>query len=217
MARSRTEQLSDIVNDAIETPESERAAFVTAACGRDGELLEEVNQLLRFHADVQDASHPLSDARLEQVAEEIRLASESGGGIGRPTRHIDLGDRFGQFRLIGVLGEGGMGVVYEAEQDRPRRMVALKVIESFHNSAMLHRRLEFEADVLGRLQHPAIAQVYDAGIVETPFGQRPFFAMELVKGESLTAYAAAHQLGTRERLALIVKVCARLSTRIRRV
>ncbi|MBL8863557.1 MAG: serine/threonine protein kinase [Planctomycetes bacterium] len=119
-----------------------------------------------------------------------------------------LPERFGEYRVLALLGEGGMGAVYEAEQQRPRRRVALKVIRPGLASGEMLRRFEHEAALLARLQHPGIAQVHEAGTFDTADGgQQPYFAMELVRGPSLTRYADEHQLDTRQRLALMVKVC----------
>src|SRR5205085_7965335 len=96
----------------------------------------------------------------------------------------------GAYRIRGVLGEGGMGVVYEAEQEQPRRTVALKVIRPELVSRDHVRRFAREAEVLARLQHPGIAQIYEAGTAEGPDGPQPYFAMELVRGAPLGAYAA---------------------------
>jgi non-specific serine/threonine protein kinase/serine/threonine-protein kinase len=76
----------------------------------------------------------------------------------------------GRYRILRLLGEGGMGMVYEAEQDFPQRIVALKVIRAGYATGEMLRRFENETQALGRLQHPGIAQIYDAGAVETPFG-----------------------------------------------
>jgi tetratricopeptide (TPR) repeat protein len=113
----------------------------------------------------------------------------------------------GRYRIIGVLGMGGMGTVYEAEQDQPQRRVALKVIRPEFIIPDLVRRFSREADVLGRLQHPGIAQIYEAGTHEDAHGAQPFFAMELVKGEPLTDYATAHNLDSKQRLALFARIC----------
>jgi eukaryotic-like serine/threonine-protein kinase len=113
----------------------------------------------------------------------------------------------GRYRILRLLGEGGMGAVYEAEQELPHRMVALKVIRAgFANSEML-RRFENEAQALGRLHHPGIAQIHDAGTADTPHGRQPYIAMELVRGENLLVYCRERQLGTRERLEIFAKVC----------
>ncbi len=119
----------------------------------------------------------------------------------------DLPASIGSYRIIRLLGEGGMGAVYEAEQDRPRRRVALKVIKSAWVSPELRRRFEQEFQTLGRLHHPGIAQIYEAGTADTTFGNQPFFAMEIIHGKPLVEYATAAKLNTRQRLALMIQVC----------
>lgn len=113
----------------------------------------------------------------------------------------------GGYRIIRLLGEGGMGSVYEAEQDRPRRHVALKVIRAAWASSELTRRFELESQTLGRLHHPGIAQIYEAGGAASAFGQQPFFAMEMILGKPLINYANLTKLNVRQRLALMVQIC----------
>jgi eukaryotic-like serine/threonine-protein kinase len=113
----------------------------------------------------------------------------------------------GRYRIVRLLGEGGMGAVYEAEQDQPRRRVALKVIKAAWASPETLRRFDQEFQALGRLHHPGIAQIYEAGTADTGFGFQPYFAMEIIRGEPLGEYAAAKHLNTRERLALMILVC----------
>ncbi len=116
--------------------------------------------------------------------------------------------RIGQYRILGIVGEGGMGTVYEAQQDRPSRTVALKVIRGGGLSDSRLRRFEHESQVLGRLQHPGIAQIYEAGTVKDEQGRMiPYFAMELIRGTNLLRYATKRSLGTRERLDLMAKIC----------
>ena len=100
-----------------------------------------------------------------------------------------------------------MGVVYEAEQEHPRRTVALKVIKSGLSDPKLVRRFEQELLALGRLQHPGIAQIYEAGTADNGFGPQPYFAMEFIHGKPLLEYADAHQLTTHQRLELMARVC----------
>jgi serine/threonine protein kinase len=117
---------------------------------------------------------------------------------------LQPGTRLGTFLVLHALGSGGMGVVYAAQQDRPRRTVAIKVLRrGFRNPDVL-RRFEQEAEMLGRLQHPGIAQVYAffAGDKTTP----AHLVMELVSGPPLTEYARAHQLSIPERVALLAKL-----------
>src|SRR5215831_1152755 len=113
----------------------------------------------------------------------------------------------GRYRILRLIGEGGMGAVYEAEQDHLRRTVALKIIKPGLASPELLRRFEQESQALGRLQHPGIARIYDAGTADTGFGPQPYFAMEFIHGKSLLEYAKAHELNTRQRLELMAKVC----------
>jgi tetratricopeptide (TPR) repeat protein/predicted Ser/Thr protein kinase len=109
----------------------------------------------------------------------------------------------GGYRVVRILGEGGMGTVYQAEQEQPRRTVALKVIKPGLAALELIRRFELESQALARLQHPGIAQVYEAG----NGANGSWFAMEFIKGESLLHYVERHHLQTGQRLELMVKVC----------
>jgi serine/threonine protein kinase/tetratricopeptide (TPR) repeat protein len=122
-----------------------------------------------------------------------------------------LPSQIGAYRIIGILGQGAMGIVYRAEQANPRREVALKVVGiSFLSDELrrrFERRFEFEAQTLGRLNHPGIAQVYEAGVHPTEHGPKPFFAMELVTGMTLDEYVQTHNLKLREKLDLIIKLC----------
>jgi tetratricopeptide (TPR) repeat protein len=113
----------------------------------------------------------------------------------------------GHYRILRVLGEGGMGIVYEAEQEHPRRTVALKVIKPGWATVEMLRRFEQESQALGRLQHPGIAQIHEAATADAGAGPQPYFAMEFIRGDSLLAYAAAHHLNTRQRLELMIRVC----------
>jgi WD40 repeat protein/tRNA A-37 threonylcarbamoyl transferase component Bud32 len=108
------------------------------------------------------------------------------------------------YQVLRELGRGGMGTVYEAEQHIPRRRVALKVIRPGLASPRLLKRFAQEAEILGRLHHPGIASIYEAG--QTEDGP-PFIAMELIRGEPLDRYACRHALGASARLALFARVC----------
>jgi len=115
--------------------------------------------------------------------------------------------RIGAYRILDVLGQGGFGIVYLAEQERPRRGVALKVARPGIAGSEAMRRFEREAELLGRLQHPGIAQIFEAGTDDSGSGPRPFFAMELIDGEAITRYAQRTGLDRRGRIELIVEVC----------
>lgn len=190
-------QIEDLARAACSHPASERAAFLDEACKGDPELRNSVERL--------------ASARLAPSEPAITSADDTdaptlvtGGDV---AREAPAPGRIKSYRIVGVLGEGGMGVVYRAEQDNPHRAVALKVLKAGDASAEALRRFEHEADVLGRLQHPGIAQIFEAGAADTGYGRQPFFAMELIDGVPLKKYVEKVKLSIRERLALLVKIC----------
>lgn len=134
----------------------------------------------------------------------------SGGGedptASRIKTDVAVGAEIGPFRVCGILGEGGYGIVYLAEQERPiRRQVALKIVKPGMDSRQVIARFEAERQTLALLDHPNIAHVYDAGT--TPIG-RPYFAMEYIEGIPITAYCDNHKLSIRERLNLFLQICS---------
>ncbi len=181
------QRLRDLFERAMACEESQRAAFIDQECGEDEALREQLESLL---ADDEQAS------KLLPTREPLTSQSDLKP---RP-------ERIGAYRIIRAIGEGGMGVVYEAEQEAPRRIVALKVIRAGVASPNLLRRFEHEAQILGKLDHPGIAQIYEAGTADTGAGPQPFFAMELVRGQPLTDYADDKKLATRQRLELFARV-----------
>lgn len=118
-----------------------------------------------------------------------------------------LPSTIGAYRILALLGEGGMGTVYKAEQQSPHRIVALKIIKPGVASEQLLHRFEQEAEALGRLQHPGIAQIYEAGTADSGSGLQPYFAMEFIQGRPLIQYAAARRLDVRGRLELLARLC----------
>jgi tetratricopeptide (TPR) repeat protein len=183
MTPDRWARITEIFLAALEKAPGEREAFLTESCPDDA-LRQEVWKLLEAH-------------------EGTSLASPVPRMLAATPRPAVIG----RYRIVRLLGEGGMGAVYEAEQDQPRRTVALKVIKTAFASSEMRRRFEHECEALGRLQHPGIAQIHEAGTAESEFGPQPYFAMELIRGESLLRFAEMHSLSTRQRLALMAKVC----------
>jgi serine/threonine protein kinase/Flp pilus assembly protein TadD len=122
-------------------------------------------------------------------------------------RDPSLPDRIGGYRVLGLLGAGGMGQVYLAEQETPRRTVALKVIRPGPGSDQLFKRFQHEVSVLGMLRHHGIAQIYDAGVAESQGRTQPYFAMEYVKGRPIGEHAAATRMDLRGKLELFALVC----------
>jgi eukaryotic-like serine/threonine-protein kinase len=119
---------------------------------------------------------------------------------------LDGSRKLGPYKLLSVLGEGGMGVVYLAEQSAPlRRRVAIKVLKLGMDTAQVVARFESERQALAVMDHPGIAKVFDSGVTASG---RPYFVMEVVHGTPITNYADTHRLSTGDRLRLFMDVCA---------
>lgn len=175
-----------------------RAAQLDRLCAGDAALRREVESLLGHAESAEEwldtpAIDRLSPTRVAEALVENEAAS-------MPTA-------IGPYRVLGVLGRGGMGVVYRAQQEHPRREVALKVLRGHVPTPHLLRRFRREAEILGKLQHSGIAHVYDAGVWKADSGEAPYLAMELVAGERLLEYAADRQPDTRARLELVARIC----------
>ena len=139
------------------------------------------------------------EALQDSEAEKDEPTASLGEVLERP------GGQIGRYKLLSVLGEGGMGIVYLAEQQKPiRRKVALKVIKPGMDSKAVIARFEAERQALALLEHPNIAHVHDAGTTETG---RPYFVMEYVKGVPVTEHCDRQKLTIEERLRLFLKVC----------
>src|SRR5262245_12859514 len=136
-------------------------------------------------------------------------AGSAGGAASGPVEAQDLpaGTIVGSYTIRSVIGRGGMGVVYLAEQSNPRRTVALKLIRPGVAGEQALGRFDYEVQILGRLQHPGIAQIYEAGTTDVSGSVQPFFAMEYVDGRPLTAFIADSRAGISERLRLFVRIC----------
>ena len=176
--------------EAIEKQsEAERAWYVEQACRGDSRLCAKVNALLRAHqesGDLLDAPDALPPTTDQPVTE-------------------DVGNPIGRYKLLEQVGEGGMGVVFVAEQTEPiRRRVALKVIKPGMDTRQVIARFEAERQALAMMDHPNIARVLDAGTTEAG---RPYFVMELVRGMPITEYCDKARLRPARRLELFVDVC----------
>ena len=133
------------------------------------------------------------------------------GTIDLPLSAERPGETIGRYKLLEEIGEGGMGVVYMAEQQEPvRRKVALKIIKPGMDTRQVIARFEAERQALAIMDHPEIARVFDAGATDSG---RPYFVMELVRGVPLTDYCDQNQLTTRERLELFIPVCHAVAAR----
>ena len=182
----------DIFIDAMQKEKGEeRRTFLDAACGDDVELRNSVEELLAEHQKdgsfFLDAPPPGLGVTLDQPITE------------KP------GTQIGPYKLLQQIGEGGMGVVYMAEQTEPvRRKVALKIIKPGMDTRQVIARFEAERQALSLMDHPNIAKVLDAGATDTG---RPYFVMELVKGQPITEYCDQQHLTPRQRLELFLPIC----------
>ncbi len=218
MVQDRIQRIEAVFDAALALPPKQRAAFVARECAGDSTLRAEVNRLLENDSRAGDGflAPPPPDPRLAQI---IKSDHES----------LSPGTRIGAYTIQSLIAQGGMGTVYHATQDSPRRNVALKVLHGGLWSAAAQRRFEHESQVLSHLQHPNIAQVYEAGraIPCTPQGtgggevrnlqphrsatySHPlaFFAMEYVpNARRFTDFANENHLDIPARLALFLQVC----------
>lgn len=200
----RFAEIDRVFRGALRIEPSGRRDFVERQCKGDKELLHEVLDLLA-EDEVSVGAGVLDRPAL---GDGFALSAFASGSV-TPQK---LPESIGPYRVTRLLGVGGMGIVYEAEQSHPRRTVALKVINAGVATPEMIQRFHHEAEVLARLQHPGIAQIYEAGTFEAggqdgAAGERPYFAMELVRGEPVTAYSLQHELSIRQRIELIADIC----------
>jgi serine/threonine protein kinase/tetratricopeptide (TPR) repeat protein len=168
---------------------AERAAFLDRVCGRNPALRAEVEALLGAHG---------------RAGGLLDLLDKPGVTVEEPIAERP-GSIIGPYKLLQQIGEGGMGVVFMAEQTEPvQRKVALKIIKPGMDSRQVIARFEAERQALALMDHPHIAKVFEAGMTKSG---RPYFVMELVKGTPITRYCDEHQLTPRERLQLLLPVC----------
>jgi WD40 repeat protein/predicted Ser/Thr protein kinase len=191
MAEPSQKRIEELFDQAVDLDPARLATFLDEQCGGDLDLRAAVQELVQLD-------------RSSMGAESLLRSPLAGS---RPTTFVPPAPRFpaiDRYRVVRMLGEGGMGAVYEAEQDSPRRSVALKVVRAGVASPALLKRLTQEAQILARLHHPGIAQVYEAGLADD--GQ-PFFAMEFIRGLPLDEYVNRHGLDLIARVGLVARVC----------
>ncbi|MHC5212094.1 MAG: serine/threonine-protein kinase [Planctomycetota bacterium] len=193
MDDDRSRRVLQLFQEVVELEPDGRAGFLNQACSDDGALRAEIEALL--------AAHDEDDAFLERPP-----VLEPGTGWSRDGL---LGKRLGHYLITHLISSGGMGVVYEAIQESPRRTVAVKVLRDGLTSKSALRRFEYESQVLGRLQHPGIAHVYEAGMHGGDgVAGVPYFVMEYVpEARSIVEHARVRSLGLEERLRLFMQVC----------
>jgi serine/threonine protein kinase/formylglycine-generating enzyme required for sulfatase activity/dienelactone hydrolase len=191
MAEKLQKREEKIFYEALEKSPGQREAYLAEACSNDQKLYNRIEALLGAN-DVKDdfLQSPMLDSELT---------------LDNPSHVESPGTVIGRYKLLEKIGEGGMAVVYMAEQQEPiRRKVALKIIKLGMDTRQVIARFEAERQALAMMDHPNIAKVFDAGATETG---RPYFVMELVTGISITEYCDKNKLDTRRRLELLVQVC----------
>ena len=184
----------EVFTRAIEVAETDRIGFIETACAGDTRLRNAVDRLIRA---------------IEDSATFLDAPALSGGARPPSPTPSPHRDAIGGYRILRIIGVGGMATVYEAHQDHPQRRVALKVMRHGLSRASAVARFRFETEVLARLHHPGIAQIFEAGAHDEPDGLcTPFFAMELIdNARTITAHAEAGALSMRERLSTFATVC----------
>ena len=196
-------RIETLYQAALAQPIEQRAAFLLHSCPDDPQLRSEVQSLLDQQADSFLEGSPLPSLvnqsdfedpfRTKPIADQFVETGNSPG------------DRIGPYKLLAVIGQGGMGQVWLAEQQTPiLRRVAIKLIKVGMDTREVIARFESERQALALMDHPAIAKVFDAG--STPQG-RPYFVMEYVDGIPITDYCDKHLLTVRQRLELFIQVC----------
>lgn len=191
----RWTQIETLFHEALEQSADTRAEFLSEQCADDDQLRGEVERLLAGH---ENAAH-----FIEPPAEGF-LSADFANDLDIPVE----GKSIGRYALKRVIASGGMGTVYEAEQENPRRSVAIKVLRGGIASRSVLRRFEHESAVLAHLRHPVIAQVLEAGTHVDEGERRPFFAMEFIPDAlPLTDYVERKKLSIEARLQLFVSIC----------
>jgi serine/threonine protein kinase len=187
MSLASRSKVKELFGESLRLPRESRAEFLARACGDDAQLLAEVASLLAAHDDAAEfLKEPTLPAGREAVSE-------------------GAGTRIGHYKLLELIGEGGFGSVFMAEQEEPiRRRVAVKVLKPGMDSRQVIARFEAERQALALMDHPNIARVLDAGTTSTG---RPYFVMELVRGVPITQYCDQAHLSTAERLSVFLPVC----------
>ena len=195
MDAARWQRIERLFDQAMERADGERTGFLDEACADDPEVRREVAAMLDSAPDAGAALHGAVAAAVQELASHTVTAR--------------VGERIGPFRLVGQLGEGGMGAVYLAERDDAQfaHRVAIKILPHAVGAPELVARFRDERQILAALEHPNIVRLLDGGNSDSGL---PYLVMEHIEGTTITRYAEQHALTVRARVALIRQVCAAL-------
>jgi serine/threonine protein kinase len=212
---SMDDRVLDIAQRALKRGHDQRAVFLAGACGDDSDLEEAVRAAMSRLEGIAPRKTSLGDDHPTVATAPVRIAhitdqpGNEDATLVAPVLTEGMlegaGSQIGSYKILQLIGEGGFGYVFMAQQLQPvKRKVALKIVKPGMDSKQVVGRFETERQALAMMDHPNIARVYDAGTTSTG---RPYFVMELVRGEPITTYCDAANQTTRERLDLFVHVC----------
>jgi serine/threonine protein kinase len=184
------QKISDLLHEAMQLDSERRSAFLAGLAGTDPELCREVESLLEAHDEA-------GSSFLDRIEPDTAPRE-------RPPM---AGRRFGDYRVIEQIGEGGMGEVYRAarDDDQYHKEVAIKVVRAGQDSGFVVSRFRNERQILASLDHPNIARLLDGGMTEAGI---PFLVMELIEGDAIDLYCSRHSLPIEDRLRLFLRVCS---------
>ncbi len=194
MNPERWQRIEEVFRTVVDRPAAERDTYLTRVCGADEDLRREVLSLLALDTSEDFIRNPIADAALSLSAKT------------KPRDDL-IEERIGRYRVLRLVGRGGMGDVYEAERDDEqfRRQVAIKIIKRGMDTDFVRDRFLRERQFLASLDHPHIARLFDGG--ETEDG-RPYFVMEFVDGEPIMNYCRRRELSLDDKLKLFLDVCS---------
>ena len=193
-SQDRFMRVRSIFEQICDAPVEDQAALLDELCGTDAQLRDQVCQLLE----------------IDQAGDESVLGSmslPSSNECDPLTPNASMPKEIGEYTLVGVLGHGGSSIVYEAKQKNPDRSVALKVINTRYIDSETIRRFEKEAQIMGNISHPNIAQIYQSGTVQSKQGVDHYIAMELIRGVDLIEYAQKNLNTTNKKIRIFLDVC----------
>lgn len=203
----RYAKLQLIFEEARRASGEQRDQILDRQCEGDAQLRSEVQQLLdAVEGDTKDMLEETGIHQLREALNDVLDENEEEG----TTESTWTPERVGPYRVLRHIADGGMGTVYEAEQESPRRKIALKIIHPLFVTPSRLKRFRQEAELLGRLTHPGIGRIFEAGSYDLGRGSQPYFAMEFVDGEDLVSHAKSKDLPTSERVALMIEICEAL-------